>query len=63
MNRTSFIIKSILLSVLIIDTITAKIHDLISKELASNWGVTFFIINSAILLGTGLPCIIYQTED
>jgi hypothetical protein len=54
MNRTTSIITSILLSTLIVDTITANVYDLISKELASSLGVAFFIVNSAILLGSEL---------
>ena len=44
----------ILTTALIVDTITANIYDLISEELASSWGLVFFISNSAIILGTGL---------
>ena len=54
MNRTGIILMLILTTALIVDTITANIYDLISEELASSWGLVFFISNSAIILGTGL---------
>jgi hypothetical protein len=44
----------ILISALIIDTVTSNIYDLISKEIDSSWGVTFFISISAIILIVGL---------
>ena len=52
MNRTGIILMLILTTALIVDTITANIYDLISEELASSWGLVFFISNSAIILGT-----------
>lgn len=64
MNRTGIILMLILTTALIVDTITANIYDLISEELASSWGLVFFISNSAIILGTraATPIRIYQTE-
>ena len=54
MNRIGNIYLLILISTLIVDAIIANTYDLISKELSSNWGLVFFISNSAIILGTGL---------
>ena len=48
----------ILISALIIDTVTANIYDLISKELASSWGLIFFISNSSIIFVIGLQLLL-----
>ena len=48
----------ILISALIIDTVTANIYDLISKELATSWGLIFFISNSSIIFIIGLQLLL-----
>ena len=57
-NRTGTIMMLILISALIIDTVTANIYDLISKELATSWGLIFFISNSSIIFIIGLQLLL-----
>ena len=44
----------VLISALIIDAVTSNIYNLISKEIDSIWGVTYFISISAVILVVGL---------